>query len=322
VVNNTSGFGDASITGTPAQYNAQFTAGLVFANNTTYGVTDVNVLTKAITQNQMGTIKNLYMNMAWSFPTFTNPLVAALTTFLGQSGHCMFICGQDLGWETMDAASTYDTPQTQAFYTNYLNAAYVSDGPTSPVPITANASDAIFGTTGSNALTSATYGSGFFFPDYINAVGLGQVIYYYNGNVNNKAGVRATNGTYKVVYIAPGIEQFTNTSSKNTILKLSHDWFWGLTSTEQFDQAMINLSMGQNYPNPSTDLTYIPVSNLDVDANVQIVDLAGRVVYQQFVPKGTELIQVNTSSIEAGMYLYRLVNGSTAISSKPMQVIH
>jgi hypothetical protein len=85
---------------------------------------------------------------------------------------------------------------------------------------------------------------------------------------------------------------------------------------------MINLSLGQNYPNPSTDLTYIPVSNLEMDVKMQIVDLAGRVVYEQHVAKGTELISVNTSGIEAGMYLYRLVNGQNAISSKPMQVIH
>jgi hypothetical protein len=203
IVHNTSGFGDPAISGTPANFESQFIAGLVFANNTAHAATDVNVLVKAINQGQMGNIKNLYMNMGWSFPTFTNPLVAALTTFLNVSGHCMFICGQDLGWETFDAASTYDTPQTQSFYTNYLNASYVNDGPTSPQPITANASDAIFGTTGSNALTSATYGSSNFFPDHINAVGNGTVIYYYNSNVNNRAGVRATNGTYKVVYLAP-----------------------------------------------------------------------------------------------------------------------
>ena len=322
VVSNTSGFGDPSTAGDPSIFEPQFTAGLVFASNTTHGSTDVNVLQKAVTQNQMGNIKNLYMNMGWSFPTLTNGLVAALTTFLNVSGHCMFICGQDIAWETMDAASTYDTPQTQSFFTNYMNAAYVADGPTAPVPITAKASDAIFGTTGSNALTSLTYGSGFFFPDYINAAGVGTVIYYYNGNVNNKAGVRATNGTYKVVYIAPGIEQFTNTTSKNTILKLSHDWFWGLTSTAQFDQAMLELSMGQNYPNPSADMTFIPVSNLEVDATMQLVDLAGRVILEQQVAKGTEIISVNTAGIDAGMYLYRLVSGAQTISGKPMQVVH
>lgn len=322
IVNNTSGFGDPSITGDPSNFQAQYTAGLTFANCTTYGITDVNVLQKAVTQGQMGIVKNLYMNMAWSFPSLTDGLVASLSSFLNVSGHCMFICGQDIAWETMDPASTYDTPQTQAFFTNYMNAAYVADGPTAPVPMTANVSDAIFGTQGSNALTSATYGSSFFFPDYINAAGLGQVIYYYNGNTSNKAGVRSTNGTYKVVYLAPGIEQMSTVSSKNTILKLSYDWFNGLTSTEQFDQAMLDLSMGQNYPNPSTVMTTIPVLNLEKDVTLQVVDLAGRMVYQQFVPKGTENISVNTSTLEAGMYMYRLVDGQSATSGKPMQVVH
>jgi hypothetical protein len=203
-----------------------------------------------------------------------------------------------------------------------MNASYVADGPTSPVPITANASDMVFGATGSNALTSATYGASYFFPDYINAAGVGTPIYYYNGNTANVAGVRATNGTFKTVYIAPGIEQFTNTSSKNTILKLSHDWFDGLTSTQDFDNAMRNLSMGQNYPNPTNGITTIPVSNIEKDLRMQIVDLTGRVIYEQAVAKGSESIIVNTSNIEAGMYLYRLVDGTHAISAKPMQVTH
>ena len=322
IVNNTSGFGASTITGDPSNFQAQFVAGMVYANCTTYGITDVYVLQKAIAQNQMGAIKNLYMNMAWSFPSLTDGLVAQLTTFLNGAGHCMFICGQDLAWEQMDAASTYDTPNTQAFFTNYMNAAYVSDGPTAATPITANASDAIFGTTGSNALSVAAYTSTYFFPDYINAVGNGTVIYYYNGNVNNKAGIRATNGTYKVVYLAPGIEQFSTVASKNTILKLSYDWFNGTTSTQDFDQAMLNLSMGQNYPNPSTDITTIPVLNLEKDVKLQVVDLAGRIVYEQNVAKGTTNISVNTATIKAGMYLYRLVDGQSAIMSKPMQVMH
>ncbi|MEW6468244.1 MAG: T9SS type A sorting domain-containing protein [Bacteroidota bacterium] len=323
IVNNTSGFGATSISGTAANYEPQFIAGLQFAGNTAYAATDAWVCERAIMDGAMTNVKNLYMNMAWTFPTLTDGLVAQLTTFLNTSGKCMFICGQDIAWETMDAASTYDTPNTQAFFTNYLNASYVGDGSTANTQLTVNSSDAIFGTSGPHPIsTTVPYTSTYFFPDEINAAGIGTVIYYYNGNVNKKAGVRATNGTYKVVYLCPGIEQLTNTSSKNAILKLAHDWFWGLSSTEAFDQSMIALSMGQNYPNPAASITYIPVENIEKDMMIQVVDLTGRVVYEQAVSAGTELIILNTGTLEAGMYLYRLVDGNAVIKAKQMQVVH
>lgn len=321
VVNNTSGFGDASITGTAAQYEGQFTAGLAFANCTTYAATDVWVLERAIMDGAMNNVKCIYMNMAWTFPTLTDGLCAQLTTFLNTSGKCMFICGQDIGWETMDAASTYDTPNTQAFYTNYLNATYVNDGPTTAQTINAVTTDAIFGTLGANPSTVATYGSTFYFPDRVNGAGNGVPIFRYGTVTTSAAGVRATNGTYKVVYLCVGIEQFTNTSSKNNILKTSYDWFWGLSSTQEFDQNMA-ASMGLAYPNPATDITYVPLTNIDKDMVMQVVDVTGRIVMEQNVAEGTTLVTINTAGLNSGMYLYRLVDGNAVMKAKQFTVAH
>ncbi|MCC7302350.1 MAG: T9SS type A sorting domain-containing protein [Bacteroidia bacterium] len=320
VVNNTSGLGTGS--GTPSQFEGQYTAGLVYAGNTAYAITDINVLVRAIQDGAMGGVKNVYMNMAWSFPSLTDAFCNAMTTFLSTSGKCMFICGQDIAWETMDAASTYDTPTTQSFFTNYMNASYVADGSTANTQLTANTGDAIFGGMGNHALTTATYTSTNYFPDEINAVGNGLVISYYNGNTAKKSGVRATNGTYKVVYLGVGIEQFGTTNSKNTILKLSHDWFWGLTTTEEFDNAMIAISLGQNYPNPANTTTVIPFENLDRNGTLEVLDLAGRVVYSQSVSANATYVNLNVEKLESGTYIYRLVADGKIIASKPMNVVH
>jgi hypothetical protein len=321
VVNNTSGFGDPAITGTPAMYEGQFTAGLTFAGNTTFATTDVSVLERAIMDGAVGNVKNLYMNMAWSFPTLTDGLCAQLTTFLNTTGKCMFICGQDIAWETWDAASTYWTTATRTFFTTFLNASFVSDGSTANTSLTSNVSDGVFGASGNHPISTTVYGANFF-PDEINAAGNGVVIYHYNSNVNKKAGVRAFNANYKVVYLGVGIEQLSQTNSKNTVLKLSHDWFYGLTSTEDFDNAMNAISLGQNYPNPANTSTIIPINNLDRDGKIEIMDVTGRIVFSQLVSANSAYVNVNTSSLDAGTYIYRIVVDGKTISSKPMSVAH
>ncbi len=319
IVNNTSGLGTGS--GTPSQFETQYTAGLVFAGNTANAITDVNVLIRAIQDGAVGNVKNLYMNMAWSFPTLTDALCAQLTTFLNTAGKCMFISGQDIGWETMDAASTYDTPATQAFYTTYLNAGYAADGGPTNTQLTAVLTDQIFGASGNHAINNAIYTTANFFPDELTAIGNGTLIYNYNSSTR-RAGVRAMNGTYKVVYLGTGIEQLSVTASKNAILKLSHDWFWGLTSAEEFDNALTAIQLGQNYPNPANTSTIIPIQNLDRNAKLEILDLAGRIVFSQNVAANTLYVNVSTENFEAGSYLYRIVADGETISTKPMSVVH
>jgi hypothetical protein len=318
IVSNKAPLGTGS--GSALTYESQFIAGLQYANNTTYAATDDNVFLRAMIDNALGQIKYVYWNVAWTNPVVSGDnLINNLTTFLNNGG-CLFLSGQDIGWEIMDAAGT-GTPVSQAFYTNFLNAAYLADGASTNTPITANASDAIFGTAGSNAVSTAVYTATNTFPDELNTAGIGQAIFYYNGNTAKKAGVRATNGTFKTVYLAVGIEQLATTASKNTILKISHDWFHLATGTDDFDNAMLALSLGQNYPNPASDHTFIPFTELNKDVTLQVVDLSGRILSESKVSKGTGIFKLNTSALEPGMYLYRISDGETTSSAKPLQVI-
>jgi len=324
IVNNTGGFGDAAVSGTPAKFEGEYVTALQFAGCTSYGITDYNVLEEAIKGGAMGSVKSIYMNTAWAFPSFTDGLVAQLTTFLSTPGKCMFISGQDIGWEIMTASNNV-SQAIKTFYTTYLNATFVNDGANTTTSFDANASDPIFGTLGNGHNFSTTlYGSGtqgaHLYPDEVNATGNGQVIFKYLNGTKNGA-IRATNGTYKVVYLGIGIEQLTSASSKNNIIKTSYDWFNAAVGTLEFDQQMLAIGLGQNYPNPSSSVTYIPMTNVDKNITLQVVDLSGRIVLSEQIVKGTELHILNTESLESGLYLYRLVDNEKTISTKPMQVV-
>lgn len=318
VVSNAAGKGDGTA-GSALNWENDFVNGLIFAGCTTYGKTDHNVFTRAVQDGAVGNVKNIYYNIGWTFPAFTDYTVGQLTSFLN-SGKCMFISGQDIGWDTWDLTNGGNgTATTQAFYTNFMSASYLNDGTTTAgVGFTTNTSDPVFGTVPSTTLINY-YGGTYFFPDEINPVGNGVTIFRY-GTTAKIGGVRATNGTWKTVYLCPGVEQLANATAKNNILKTSYDWFNSTTSTEEFDKNM--LSLGQNYPNPSNGSTSIPMAEVKSDMTLQVLDLTGRVVLQQQVAKGTSLVNVNTTSIEAGMYLYRLVDANTATKAKPMQVVH
>lgn len=318
IVSNAAGQGDN--TGTGLDFESQYVAGIQSASNTTYGATDDNVLLKALQNNAMGPIKYIYWNVAWTFPTFnSDALVNELTTFLNNGG-CLFMAGQDIGWDIHDANGN-GTPAQKTFYTNFLGAAYVGDGAATNTPITANAGDAIYGTAGSIALSNSVYGTSNFFPDDINTAGTGTAIFYYNGNSSKKGGVRNTNGTFKTVYLAPGVEQITSVANKNTVLKIAHDWFHGLSTGIEYENAMQALSLGQNFPNPAVDYTYIPLPELDKDALLEVVDALGRVVITQSVSKDISVVKVNTSDLKDGMYSYRLNDGKVAGAGKPLQVV-
>ncbi len=318
VVSNAAGKGDGSA-GSALTWEGDFVNGLIAAGCTSYGKTEHNVFVRAVSDGAISAVKNIYYNIGWTFPAFNDNTVAQLTTFLN-SGKCMFVSGQDIGWDTWDLTNGGNgTVNTQAFYTNFLGATYVNDGTTTAgVALTTQTSDPEFGTVPNTTLINY-YGGTYFFPDEINPTGTGVTIFKY-GSTSKVGGVRNTNGTWKTVYLCPGVEQLANTTAKNNMITASYNWFNKSTGTEEFDRAMLGL--GQNYPNPSNGLTAIPMSKVETDMTLQVIDLAGRVVMQQKVAKGTELVNINTSGIDAGMYMYRLTDGSTVSKAKPMQVVH
>lgn len=318
IVNNSGGIGDGVTAGNAANWDSCFVYGLgTYANEPGMATTNDIICARAIQDNAFSGVNNVYYNVGWTFPGLYDNLVNRFTTFLNGGG-CLFISGQDIGWEQFDQTnSPYYTATCQSFMNTYLGAGFSADGGTSNTQLTAVSTDPIFGTVPNSGITNF-YGGSYFYPDELTTGGGGTTIFKYNTG-NKIAALRKTNNTWKTVYMGVGIEMLASPLTKYEILKWSHDWFYGLTSTQQFDQQM--LSLGNNYPNPAGAVNYIPVSNLDKNVTLEVLDLQGRLVHTQQVTKGTNVIEVNTASLDAGMYMYRLNDGGSVIAVQPMQVI-
>jgi hypothetical protein len=317
IISNTAGKGDGT-GGSAKDWEGVYTAGLTHAGNTTFATSDQLFVSKGINADAFDGVGHIYYNVGWTFPGLTDELVASYSDFLDNGGN-LFLSGQDIGWETMDPSGT-GTVATKSFYTNYLNAAYVADGTTANNKLVANTDDGVFGAVAQGTISNF-YGGTNFFPDQLNTTANSSAIFYYDVAKTKKAGVRSNVGNHKVVYIGAGVEMFGTTDLKNEVLKLTHDWFHGLISGVQYDEAMRNLSMGQNYPNPANSIATIELANIERNMTLQVVDLTGRVLMENAVEKGASTINVNVSELAPGMYMYRLTDGANVSAAKPMSVV-
>jgi len=62
----------------------------------------------------------------WSFPSLTPEDRSSLTTYL-DAGGSLYLSGQDIGWDLCDATSANMTPESVAWYNDYIHALYVAD---------------------------------------------------------------------------------------------------------------------------------------------------------------------------------------------------
>ena len=268
----------------------------------------------------MTNVTNYYFNVGWSFPSFTDESAAIFTAELN-AGKNLLVSGQDIGWDTWDASGN-GTAATKAFYTNFLNAQYLSDGTTADNQFIANTADTLFGLVPTSPVTNV-YGGSNFFPDELNAVGLGTVIFYYNTAKTKKGAVRATNGTWKTVYLAASLEMISNQTTRNEIMKISHDWFGGSAWTGiEPSPSVKKATLGQNFPNPVSGMTTILLNGNATDMTLRVTDLTGRVLFSEVISGGQPSIQINSSSFANGIYFYQLVDGGKVLDTKKMQVIH
>ncbi|MEO6166423.1 MAG: T9SS type A sorting domain-containing protein, partial [Chitinophagales bacterium] len=262
--------------------------------------------------------KHLYLNVGWSFPGLTDEFVDQLKPFMDNGGNIM-ISGQDVAWETFDETnSPYWSSNKQDFFTDYLNVGWISDGTSSNKPLTANLSDIYASVPSANI--NAYYGSAYFYPDELSLVNGSIASFYYNNLVSKIAGVRSNDG-HKVIFLGVGLEMIGTDTDKENIMKITYDWFHGTITSAEFDAAIASV-MGQNFPNPSSSLTYIPVSGLSDNMTFTVTDQLGRVLLSQPVQKNASSITVNTDQLPNGFYLYRIANASNQGVTKSMEVIH
>ncbi len=316
IVNGAGSEGDQSGT-TPDSWQANYVNGLIDAGCTTSSVIAGGIAERASSESSLTGVQNIYYNVGWSFPAFTDSWVAQLEALMN-SGVNLFISGQDIGWDTWTdpSASGHATAASQDFYTNYLFSSFSADGGSTNNLLTPVTADPIFGGFSNMALLHY-YGSTYFYPDEIAPVGVGTAIFNYSSSTK-VAGVKADNGTFKVVYLAPGLEMLSALNG-DAVMKATYDWFHGITGVAGVKNT--DQSLGINFPNPSDKVTYISVSGLKGSSTLNITNAIGQVIMSMVINEGTQTVEVNTSAFPQGIYRYYLT-GQVQSLAHSLEVIH
>lgn len=264
--------------------------------------------------NALTDVLNLYLNISWTFPSYTDEVANVLSAFMDNGGNLM-IAGQDIGWDQSGVTGSYGTPVTQAFYTNYLLADYVDDGSSSDVNVQFDDADAVFGAVPNTTILDVFGGNTY--PDRITPLAPAVPIMRYSAV--KIGGLRAQTDNHKLVYFGIGPEQVANATIAAQMVSLSHDWFYGIVGVEEFDAAMNNL--GRAYPSPTADVVNIPISGVQGDATLEVIDATGRVVLSQNLTGNRSLVTLNVEGLNAGMYNARLRGAAGAGQAATFQVV-
>lgn len=296
--------------------------GLEYAENTTFAAISSGELLRAFDNEALTSMLNLYLSIGWTFPALNDELVAHMESFLDNGGN-LLIAGQDIGWDVMSMHSASNGTQAQRdFYTDYLHAEYNDDGSTASNSFSMVSSDEVFGfLDGANILN--VYGGSNLYPDHIQPTNDDAHLFMTYNNDGGGAAIRTQTSDYKVVYFGIGMEHIGDTEVRNNLIKVSHDWFYGIVGTEDFDQFFTNLSLGQNTPNPANRSVEIAINGeLDQASMINVVDITGKVVYSQEIAAGDTVIKMNTANLGEGVYFYYRINSEGQTTSKKMMVTH
>lgn len=315
IVNNDGSWGAGGTT-TAQDYEINYIKGLNEAGNTSFATISMQPFMTASKMGLLDSIDCIFYNASWAFPSLTNDNVAVFKTFLDNGGK-MFVSGQDMGWETYE--STSGTGQTKLFYSNYMGANYVADGTATNSTLNIYTNDPIFGTVSTSAITDVY--SGNMYPDVISAKPFSFPVFYYNADSTKLACVRSNSTIFKTVYLSVSLEMIADSNVRKQIIHLSHDWFKGLISSTEFEQLAQAAMLGQNYPNPASSETIIPISGNNNKGLIEFYDLSGRMITIIAVAPNSSYISLNTTNLESGVYFYRYVSGDKHSSMMKMMVV-
>ncbi|MBV6403327.1 MAG: Omp28-related outer membrane protein [Flavobacteriales bacterium] len=303
-----SGVTDLVVTNPQAEtHDPIYVAGLAAANQAGRANTSRARFLGFAGANALTGVNNLYCNISWTFPSLTDEVVGHLQAFLDGGGNLM-IAGQDIGWDQSGDPNAYGTPVTQAFYTNYMHADFVADGSTANSSVNFEDGDAVFGGVPNSNINNVFQGNSY--PEEITPIAPAVAILRYN-NPNKIGGLRVQTGTYKLVYFGVGPEQMSTASVGEQMVKLSHDWFYGLVSVEELDAAF----GGSLWPVPA-DAALNVMLERPVTA-WQVIDATGRPVLAPRTVTATDRLTVDVSGLAAGTYtlLVQAADGRRAARS-------
>lgn len=292
--------------------------GFAAAEVTTVAVVNANVMRDMVNAEQFEDVFTIWLNIAWTFPALTDSQAEAVMDFI-DAGHNVFIAGQDIGWDIMSGADgSNGTPVTQNFYTNYLKAGFVADGSTTNNKLNANVTDPLFGEVAQSTIIDF-YGDNNMYPDEINALAGAEVIFNYVTTAKHAA-IRYESEEYRAVYFGVGFEMLSNVAVRNEIIDITRQYLTGYLVGVEYTEAVNALMTGQNYPNPASNYTFIPVSKAAQGGTLEIFNLNGQRILTQQI--GSDLLyQINLTELPSGFYTYRVVNGRNISESHKLSVI-
>ncbi len=308
-----SGVTDLVITNPQAEtYEPIYTGGLVAANQAGRASTSRAMFGGFADASALGGVNNVYYNVSWTFPSLTDEVVAQLEAFLDAGGNLM-IAGQDIGWDQSGDPNAYGTANTQAFYTDYMYADYVADGSTANSSVNFEDADAVFGGLPNSGINNVFQGNSY--PEEIAPIAPAVPIMRYN-NPSKIGGLRVQTGTYKLVYFGVGPEQISTASVAEQMVKLSHDWFYGLVSVEELDAAF----GGSLWPVPADEV--LNVSLQQPVSAWQVVDATGRQVLSRYGITATDRLAVEVSGLVAGAYTLVVTSADGRRAARQFVVAH
>jgi hypothetical protein len=303
-----------------ASFQDVYINGLTAAGCDNLGVTSSANFKKAATSKVLTEVLNIFYNVAWTFPAFTDPEASAVMEFINNGGKFL-TAGQDIGWDLMSGASgSHGSPITEDLYTNYLKANYVADGTSSNNKLVAEPTDPIYGTVPAGNVIDVNGGN--MYPDQITPRDNATAIFYYNTAKSKIGAVKSTRDEAKVVYFGIGLEMIQSTDIRNEVIKKTYDWF--MEGVGINEQAENRFTLGQNLPNPASGSTVIQFTLQQPDhVSLKLYDLHGRAVWEILdsqVPAGNRKVTVNTSELSPGVYYYTLKT-STGKQTRKMVVV-
>lgn len=286
------------------EHQGAYTDGFDAAGITTYAVVDANVMRDMINADAYQQVYTCWLNIAWTFPALTDNQAEAVMDFM-DAGHNIFIAGQDIGWDIMSGDDgSNGTPVTQNFYTNYLKAEYKADGSSANNKLNAITTDPLYGGVPQSNIVDMY--SGNMYPEEIDALSGAEVIFKYVV-ATEYAAIKYEGPDYRSVYFGIGLEMIANADVRNQIIDITREWLTGEFIGVEYVEAVNAIMTGQNYPNPASEYTYVPVSKEAQGGVFQVFDLNGRQVLNQELNSGL-LYRINLQDLQPGIYSYRVVS--------------